>query len=82
MGNIEIQGIELQEPLKPTAEEQSTLNTLFSYKAALKDSAFYITTPSPAVGNIIIIMIKKMIRFGVVLINIFFFNINRGSKIL
>ncbi|CAJ0746242.1 11984_t:CDS:2 [Entrophospora sp. SA101] len=46
MGNIDIESLE---PLRPTEEEEHTLNALFSYKAALKDSAFYITTPSPTV---------------------------------
>ncbi|CAG8603712.1 43752_t:CDS:2 [Gigaspora margarita] len=40
-------GLEFEDPVPPTDSEQSTLYALVGYKAALKDSAFYISAPPP-----------------------------------
>ncbi|CAI2167136.1 7695_t:CDS:2 [Funneliformis geosporum] len=44
-------GIEFQEPIPPSEDEHKMLNALFGYKAALKDSAFFII-PSPPSSDI------------------------------
>ncbi|CAG8668303.1 15393_t:CDS:2, partial [Racocetra persica] len=40
-------GLEFEDPVGPTDNEQLTLYALIGYKAALKDSAFYISAPPP-----------------------------------
>ncbi|RHZ62431.1 hypothetical protein Glove_340g80 [Diversispora epigaea] len=49
LSNDHSKGIELQDPEEPTEDEQLTNNALCAYKATLKDSAFFISTPEPPV---------------------------------
>ncbi|RIA87161.1 DNA-directed RNA polymerase III, subunit Rpc31 [Glomus cerebriforme] len=44
--------IEFKEAIPPSEDEHTTINALFGYKAALRDSAFFITTPPSTSADI------------------------------